>query len=105
MATDNAPPMDEKAKRTRELLASFYSTEASTAGRAVPVSPARVATLDSINSPSFDPDIYMNLLVMLDLHSLLSLSSSILSLSLSRSFSFALSSSKSLSIRLFLHIF
>ncbi|CAA6661998.1 unnamed protein product [Spirodela intermedia] len=54
--------MDEKAKRTRELLASFYSTEASTAGRAVPVSPSRVATLDSINSPSFDPDVYMNLL-------------------------------------------
>ncbi|CAA7398379.1 unnamed protein product [Spirodela intermedia] len=63
MATDNAPPMDEKAKRTRELLASFYSTEASTAGRAVPVSPSRVATLDSINSPSFDPDVYMNLLI------------------------------------------
>ena len=62
---ENVPPMDEKAKRTRELLASFYATEASASARSFPVSPRRVATLDSINSPSFDPDIYMNVLVML----------------------------------------
>uniref|UniRef100_A0A1D1ZEC0 Vacuolar protein sorting-associated protein 51 homolog n=2 Tax=Anthurium amnicola TaxID=1678845 RepID=A0A1D1ZEC0_9ARAE len=62
MAIDDAPPLDEKAKRTRELLASFYSPDPSTAA-AAPISPAKVATLDSINSPSFDPDLYMNLLV------------------------------------------
>lgn len=60
MAIDDAPPLDEKAKRTRELLASFYSPDPSLATAAV--SPM-VVSLDSINSPSFDPDVYMNLLV------------------------------------------
>ncbi|XP_078444959.1 vps51/Vps67 family (components of vesicular transport) protein [Wolffia australiana] len=72
MATEIAPPMDEKAKRTRDLLASFYATEASAANRAVPVSPSGIATLDSINSSSFQPDLYMDLLIRkMNLESLL----------------------------------
>ncbi|MQM01522.1 hypothetical protein Taro_034281 [Colocasia esculenta] len=63
MPIDDVPPMDEKAKRTRELLASFYSPDPSAAAGAGPTSPAKVATLDSINTPTFDPDLYMNLLV------------------------------------------
>lgn len=62
MAIDDAPPLDEKVKRTRELLASFYSTDSSLAAAAAAASP-KIASLDSINSPSFDPDVYMNLLV------------------------------------------
>ena len=67
-----APPaMDEKARRTRDLLASFYNTDPSAAaGAAAPASLARpsptaapASPLDSINSASFDPDIYMNVLV------------------------------------------
>ncbi|KAL5219106.1 hypothetical protein ABZP36_019790 [Zizania latifolia] len=65
-----APPaMDDKARRTRDLLASFYNTDPSAAAAAAP-SPARpsptaasASPLDSINSTSFDPDIYMNVLV------------------------------------------
>ena len=63
--------MDEKARRTRDLLASFYNTDPSAAaGAAAPASMARpsptaapASPLDSINSTSFDPDIYMNVLV------------------------------------------
>ncbi|XP_073106705.1 vacuolar protein sorting-associated protein 51 homolog [Elaeis guineensis] len=61
MAADNVPPLDEKAKRTRELLASFYSPDPSSAAASSPH--AKPASLDSINSPAFDPDIYMGLLV------------------------------------------
>ncbi|XP_051179262.1 vacuolar protein sorting-associated protein 51 homolog [Lolium perenne] len=66
-----APPtaMDEKARRTRDLLASFYNTDPAAAG-AVPASPARpspaassVSPLESINSASFNPDVYMDVLV------------------------------------------
>ncbi|KAG8062512.1 hypothetical protein GUJ93_ZPchr0003g18572 [Zizania palustris] len=65
-----APPaMDDKARRTRDLLASFYNTDPSAAAAAAP-SPAwpsptaaSASPLDSINSTSFDPDIYMNVLV------------------------------------------
>nr|CAB3493305.1 unnamed protein product [Digitaria exilis] len=76
MATaSGAPPpaMDEKARRTRDLLASFYNTDpsaAAAAGAAAPASLARpsptaapASPLDSINSTSFDPEIYMNVLV------------------------------------------
>ncbi|CAN6303624.1 unnamed protein product [Urochloa humidicola] len=76
MATaSGAPPaaMDEKARRTRDLLASFYNTDpsaAAAAGAAAPSSLARpspaaapASPLDSINSTSFDPEIYMNVLV------------------------------------------
>ena len=68
-----APPvMDEKARRTRDLLASFYNTDPSVSA-AAPASPASLARLsptataasplDSINSTSFDPENYMNVLV------------------------------------------
>ncbi|KAM0948467.1 putative vacuolar protein sorting-associated protein [Dioscorea sansibarensis] len=60
------PPMDEKVRRTRELLASFYSSDPSTASAGGPPSPSSAsqsASLDSINSLSFDPDVYMNLLI------------------------------------------
>ncbi|KAM0901428.1 hypothetical protein ACQ4PT_019979 [Festuca glaucescens] len=69
--TAGAPPtaMDEKARRTRDLLASFYNTDPAAAG-AVPASPARpspaassVSPLESINSASFKPDVYMDVLV------------------------------------------
>ncbi|XP_020113910.1 vacuolar protein sorting-associated protein 51 homolog [Ananas comosus] len=78
MAATEAPPLDERAKRTRDLLASFYNTDPSAAagggaggsgggggggGGGGAASTARAASLDSINSPSFDPDVYMNLLV------------------------------------------
>lgn len=64
--------MDEKAKRTRDLLASFYSsTNNPSSGSGAPPSPAAASnltprtasSLDSINSPSFDPNSYMSLLV------------------------------------------
>ncbi|RLN18532.1 hypothetical protein C2845_PM02G04650 [Panicum miliaceum] len=76
MATaSGAPPpaMDEKARRTRDLLASFYNTDPSAAAGAGAASPASLARpsptaapaspLDSINSTSFDPETYMNVLV------------------------------------------
>ncbi|KAL9260264.1 Vacuolar protein sorting-associated protein 51-like protein [Drosera capensis] len=64
MAMDDAPPMDDKAKRMRDLLASFYSTDhASSASDSSAASLRSVNALDAINSTSFDPDQYMNLLV------------------------------------------
>ncbi|KQK13322.1 vacuolar protein sorting-associated protein 51 homolog [Brachypodium distachyon] len=69
--TGGAAPtaMDEKARRTRDLLASFYNTDPATAG-VVSASPARpspnaasASPLESINSISFNPDVYMNVLV------------------------------------------
>ncbi|XP_044980285.1 vacuolar protein sorting-associated protein 51 homolog [Hordeum vulgare subsp. vulgare] len=61
--------MDEKARRTRDLLASFYNTDPAAAG-AVAASPARpspaavtASPLESINSTSFNPDVYMDVLV------------------------------------------
>lgn len=61
MAADDAP-LDDKAKRMRDLLSSFYSTDQSSVTNSNAVS-SKYATLDTINSPSFDPDHYMNLLV------------------------------------------
>lgn len=62
MALDDVPPLDDKAKRTRDLLSSFYSQDPSSAP--APANTAsRYATLDTINTTSFDPDQYMNLLV------------------------------------------
>ncbi|KAL9271939.1 Vacuolar protein sorting-associated protein 51-like protein [Drosera capensis] len=56
--------MDDKAKRMRDLLASFYSTDhASSASDSSAASSRSVNVLDAINSTSFDPDQYMNLLV------------------------------------------
>ncbi|XVE73430.1 hypothetical protein DITRI_Ditri11bG0117400 [Diplodiscus trichospermus] len=58
MATDDVP-LDDKAKRMRDLLSSFYSPDPSS----TPNVPSKYGTLDTINTTSFDPDQYMNLLV------------------------------------------
>ncbi|GKV40491.1 hypothetical protein SLEP1_g48133 [Rubroshorea leprosula] len=58
MGTDDVP-LDDKAKRMRDLLSSFYSPDPSTTSDAS----SKYATLDAINTASFDPDQYMNLLV------------------------------------------
>lgn len=55
-------PLDDKAKRMRDLLSSFYSTDHASATNASAVS-SKYATLDTINTPSFDAEQYMNLLV------------------------------------------
>ena len=63
-------PMDDKAKRMRDLLSSFYSADPHPSMSANASS--KYATLDSINTTSFDADQYMNLLVrhlfLLSLH-------------------------------------
>lgn len=51
-------PMDDKAKRMRDLLSSFYSLDPSISNTT-----SKHASLDDINSTSFDPDQYMNILV------------------------------------------
>ncbi|KAK4482141.1 hypothetical protein RD792_009282 [Penstemon davidsonii] len=57
-------PLDDKAKRMRDLLSSFYSPDpASFAPSLPPNTSSRFATLDTINTTSFDADQYMNLLV------------------------------------------
>lgn len=64
-------PLDDKAKRMRDLLSSFYAIDSSsfpttntTLDRAHSFNAsARYATLDTINTASFDADRYMNLLV------------------------------------------
>ncbi|PON72395.1 Vacuolar protein sorting-associated protein [Trema orientale] len=56
MEVDGAP-LDDKAKRMRDLLSSFYAPDPSVS------SPSKQSTLDAINTTSFDPDQYMNLLV------------------------------------------
>lgn len=61
MAKDDAP-LDDKAKRMQDLVSSFYSSDQSSVTNSN-VSP-KYATLDTINSPSFDPNHYMNLLVL-----------------------------------------
>lgn len=58
MAVDDVP-LDDKVKRTRDLLSSFYSPDPSM----VPNASSKYPTLDAINTASFDPDQYMNLLV------------------------------------------
>lgn len=57
MAADDVP-LDDKAKRMRDLLSSFYSPDPSMSN-----SSSKLASLDSINAASFDADQYMNLLV------------------------------------------
>ncbi|KMZ64491.1 Fat-free-like protein [Zostera marina] len=59
----DAPPMDEKAKRTRDLLASFYAQDSSASSGSTTSSTGNMSSLDSINSSAFDPDKYMNHLV------------------------------------------
>ena len=53
-------PLDDKAKRMRDLLSSFYAPDPSLSS-----TPSKQTSLDAINSTSFDPDQYMNLLVLL----------------------------------------
>jgi hypothetical protein len=55
-------PMDDKAKRMRDLLSSFYSPDPSVTNAN---NPFKFASLDVINTTSFDADQYMNLLVRL----------------------------------------
>uniref|UniRef100_A0A169WQ94 Vacuolar protein sorting-associated protein 51 homolog n=1 Tax=Daucus carota subsp. sativus TaxID=79200 RepID=A0A169WQ94_DAUCS len=70
MEGDEAP-LDDKAKRMRDLLSSFYAIDSSSSHstatlnhHALPFNAsARYATLDTINTASFDADRYMNLLV------------------------------------------
>ncbi|KAF5811040.1 putative vacuolar protein sorting-associated protein [Helianthus annuus] len=62
MAADDVS-VDDKVKRTRDLLSSFYSQDASQIHSAPANSTSRFATLDTINTTSFDADQYMNLLV------------------------------------------
>ena len=60
-------PIDDKAKRMRDLLSSFYAQDNSTSNSdSVDASNAsgRYVTLDSINTTGFDADQYMNLLVI-----------------------------------------
>ncbi|GER43704.1 Vps51/Vps67 family (components of vesiculartransport) protein [Striga asiatica] len=66
MEVDGGVPLDDKAKRMRDLLSSFYSPDQSSPSANSPLRPAtpsRFATLDTINTTSFDADQYMNLLV------------------------------------------
>lgn len=59
-----AVALDDKAKRMRDLLSSFYSPDQSSSASSLPPTTAsRFATLDTINTSSFDADQYMNLLV------------------------------------------
>uniref|UniRef100_A0A6N2MF57 Vacuolar protein sorting-associated protein 51 homolog n=1 Tax=Salix viminalis TaxID=40686 RepID=A0A6N2MF57_SALVM len=53
-------PMDDKAKRMRDLLSSFYSPDPSVTNTN---NPLKFGSLDVINTTSFDADQYMNLLV------------------------------------------
>ncbi|KAK9747618.1 hypothetical protein RND81_02G003600 [Saponaria officinalis] len=62
MAATEEVPLDDKAKRMRDLLSSFYSTDHSNSSNYGVVS-SKYATLDTINTHSFDVDHYMNLLV------------------------------------------
>ncbi|KAJ4954893.1 hypothetical protein NE237_011676 [Protea cynaroides] len=59
MATEDLP-LDDKAKRMRDLLSSFYSSDPSIPTNATS---AKSLSLDAINTLSFDPDQYMNLLI------------------------------------------
>lgn len=58
MAADDIP-LDDKAKRMRDLLSSFYAPDPSTASN----TSSKYVSLDAINTTSFDADQYMNLLV------------------------------------------
>ncbi|KAK1317704.1 hypothetical protein QJS10_CPA05g00237 [Acorus calamus] len=60
-------PLDDKARRTRDLLASFYApadpSSTTTKSDAASAPQRTASSLDAINTPSFDPHLYMNLLV------------------------------------------
>ncbi|KAF5206435.1 Vacuolar protein sorting-associated protein, partial [Thalictrum thalictroides] len=55
---DDDVPLDDKAKRMRDLLSSFYSPDHRHSS-----SSSSSAKLDAINAPSFNADQYMNLLI------------------------------------------
>ncbi|KAK8980969.1 hypothetical protein V6N11_059659 [Hibiscus sabdariffa] len=58
MGAEDNVPLDDKAKRMRDLLSSFYAPDPSTNN-----APSNPGTLDAINTSSFDADQYMNLLI------------------------------------------
>lgn len=58
MAADDVP-LDDKAKRMRDLLSSFYSPDPSMSSN----SSSKLTSFDAINTASFDADQYMNLVV------------------------------------------
>ncbi|OAY48755.1 vacuolar protein sorting-associated protein 51 homolog isoform X1 [Manihot esculenta] len=58
MGVDDVP-LDDKAKRMRDLLSSFYSPDHAMSSS----NSSKFASLDAINTISFDADQYMNLLV------------------------------------------
>ncbi|KAK6120129.1 hypothetical protein DH2020_046131 [Rehmannia glutinosa] len=63
MEVEGGLPLDDKAKRMRDLLSSFYSPDHSSSTASLPPNTSsRFATLDTINTTSFDADQYMNLL-------------------------------------------
>ncbi|XP_060217606.1 vacuolar protein sorting-associated protein 51 homolog isoform X2 [Lycium barbarum] len=64
MGVDDVP-LDDKAKRMRDLLSSFYSPDPTSPSRTPNnnTTSSRFATLDTINTTTFDADQYMNLLV------------------------------------------
>ncbi|KAL0371541.1 UNVERIFIED_CONTAM: Vacuolar protein sorting-associated protein 51 [Sesamum angustifolium] len=63
MEVEGGETLDDKAKRMRDLLSSFYSPDPSSASSLPPNTSSRFATLDTINTASFDAEQYMNLLV------------------------------------------
>lgn len=63
MEVEGAVALDDKAKRMRDLLSSFYSPDQSSSASLPSNTSSRFATLDTINTASFDADQYMNLLV------------------------------------------
>ena len=62
MGVDDEVPIDDKAKRMRDLLSSFYSPDPNSTS-VPPNTSSRFATLETINTTAFDADQYMNLLV------------------------------------------
>ncbi|XP_058755949.1 vacuolar protein sorting-associated protein 51 homolog [Vicia villosa] len=57
------PQLDDKAKRMRDLLSSFYSPDPSISSNSTGITSPKHASIDDINSSEFDPDQYMNILV------------------------------------------
>ncbi|KAL2540434.1 Vps51/Vps67 family (components of vesicular transport) protein [Abeliophyllum distichum] len=66
MEVEEGVQIDDKAKRMRDMLSSFYSSDPSSNASSLQnytSSSSRFATLDTINTTSFDANMYMNLLV------------------------------------------
>jgi magnesium-transporting ATPase (P-type) len=58
------PPLDDKARRMRDLLSSFYSPHPSMSSDSSNMSPKYTSSHD-INSSSFESDHYMNVMVVI----------------------------------------